>query len=146
MAEDTTLFLTRTFAAPRKRVFEAWTKPEVISRWFAAGPDMVPTVAEVDLRVGGKYRIGMKNTAKNVEHIATGVYREIVPDELVAFTWSWEENPGEPGSFVSVEFLERGNSTEMRFTHSRFASKKLRDDHNQGWIACFAELDKVLSK
>ena len=145
MAEDTTLFITQTFAVPRKRVFDAWTKPEVISQWFAAGPDMVPTIAEIDLRVGGKYRIGMKNKEKNVEHIATGVYREIVPNERVAFTWSWEGNSGEPESFVSVELIERGSSTEMRLTHSRFADKKTRDDHNQGWVACFGELEKVLS-
>ena len=145
MAEDTTLFMKRTFAVPRNQVFEAWTNPDMIRQWFAAGPDMVPTIAEVDLRVGGKYRIGMKNKAKNVEHIATGIYREIIPNERVAFTWSWEGSQGEPESFVIVELIEQGEATEMRFTHSRFADKKARDGHNEGWIACFAELEKALA-
>jgi uncharacterized protein YndB with AHSA1/START domain len=144
MAEETTLFLTRTFPVPRRKVFEAWTTPAVMARWFAAGPEMIPTVAEMDLRIGGTYRIGMKHRTKGVEHIATGVYREIIPDSRLSFTWSWEEKPDEHESLVSIEFVEQGDSTEMRFTHSRFANQKLRDDHRHGWDMCFAGLEKSL--
>ena len=145
MAEETTLFLRRTFAAPRKKVFEAWTNPDVIKQWFAAAPDMEPTAAEIDLRVGGAYRIGMRNIPKNIHHTARGVYKEIVPNECISFTSSWEESPDEPESLVTIEFRDAGNSTEMNFTHSRFVSKERRDAHEGGWNGCFARMEKIFS-
>jgi len=145
MAEETTLFLKRIFAAPRTKVFEAWTKPEVIRQWFAASPDMEPTIAEIDLRIGGKYRIGMRNVTKNISHVAKGVYKEIVPNERISFTWSWEEDPDEPESLVTIEFRDAGTATEMNFMHSRFASKQRRDEHEGGWNGCFTRMDKVFA-
>ena len=145
MAEETTLYLKRTFAAPRKKVFEAWTKPEVISQWFAATAEHVPTTAEVDLRVGGKYRIGMKHVPKGIQHTAIGEYKEIIPNERLVFTWAWEERPDEPESLVTIEFRDAGNSTEMNFTHSRFVSKQRRDEHEGGWNGCFARMEKIFS-
>jgi uncharacterized protein YndB with AHSA1/START domain len=91
---ETSLFLKRTFAAPRAKVFEAWTKPEALLNWFAVTPDHVPSVAEVDLRVGGRYRIGMKHRPTGNEHIATGVYQEVVTNERLVFTWRWETTMG----------------------------------------------------
>ena len=140
----TTLYLTRTFAAPRHKVFEAWTRPEVISQWFAASEEHVPSVAEVDLRVGGSYRIGMKHIAKGTEHIATGVYKEIVPDERLVFTWSWEENPNENETLITIEFRDANGSTEMHFRHERFATVKLRDDHQHGWAGCLERLARAM--
>ena len=56
---ETILQISRTFNAPRELVFQAWTQPESLSRWWAAGPRFTTPIAEVDLRVGGKYRLGM---------------------------------------------------------------------------------------
>jgi uncharacterized protein YndB with AHSA1/START domain len=145
MAEETTLYITRTFAAPRQKVFEAWTQPDVIRQWFAAAPDMEGTTAEIDLRVGGTYRIGMRNIPKNIHYTARGVYKEIVPNERITFTWSWEERPDEPESLVTIEFRDAPNSTEMRLTHSRFVSKERCDEHKQGWNGCFARMERVFS-
>ena len=145
MTEETTLYLKRTFAAPRQKVYEAWTKPEVIRQWFAAAPDMEGTTAEIDLRVGGTYRIGMRNIPKNIHHTARGVYKEIVPNERISFTWSWEERPDEPESLVTIEFRDAGNSTEMNLTHSRFVSKQRRDEHEGGWNGCFVRMEKIFS-
>jgi hypothetical protein len=59
---DRTVSLTvaRTFAAPRDRLFQAWTEPQALLTWWAAGPELAPALAEVDLRVGGRYRLGMR--------------------------------------------------------------------------------------
>ena len=142
---ETALFLKRTFAAPRAKVFEAWTKPEMLLNWFAGTPDHVPCIAEVDLRVGGKYRIGMKHRPTGNEHIATGVYQEIVANERLVFTWRWELGGStNDETLVTVQLRDNGGSTEMDFKHERFATQELAERHKQGWESCFAQFEKAV--
>lgn len=141
---ETTLFLKRTFAAPREEVFRAWTKPEEIKQWFAVSDEYVTDIAEVDLRVGGKFRMGMKYVPKGTMHIATGVYKEIQPPEKLVFSWSWEGEPENGETVVSIEFRDQGASTEVIFTHALFPSANVRDQHMQGWKGCFDHLARAL--
>ena len=76
---DITLSLTRTYAAPREAVFRAWTEPEALKQWFGPSDEFTTPIAEVDLRVGGRYRIGMKHPKEEHPHIAAGVYRGVRP-------------------------------------------------------------------
>ena len=142
---DTTLFLKRTFAVPRAKVFEAWTTPEVLQQWFAAGDEYNGSIAEVDLRVGGAYRIGMKHIAKDVEHVAYGTYREIVPNERLVFSWSWEEDQTKEETLVTIELHDTDGGTEMHFKHELFSTTKLRDEHGRGWELCFERMVKALA-
>jgi uncharacterized protein YndB with AHSA1/START domain len=136
-----TLRLRRTFQAPRERVFRAWTSAEELKRWHAPVSHTTPLV-EMDLRVGGKYRITMR-APDGAEHSAVGVYREIDPPKKLVFTWSWEGGDMND-TLVTIEFLERGSATELVLTHELFPNDTVRANHEAGWNAAFEKLTQAL--
>lgn len=147
--QETTLRLQRTFAAPRDQVFKAWTDPQALTRWFAPSDAFTTPIAEVDLKVGGRYRIQMK-APDGQFHTVAGVYREIVSPSKLVFTWAWED--GGCGSkvvmpnvetVVTVEFHQRGPATEMTLTHEYFPNAEERDRHGEGWTGCLSQLAKM---
>ena len=148
-AEDITLEIKRLIKAPRERVFEAWTDPEQLKKWFGPDEELVVPLAKVDLRVGGKYRIQMKRLDGEF-HTAVGTYREVRPPERLVFTWAWEKDGSEPDfgevepseMLVTLEFRARGKQTELVLTQEKFASVESRDRHEQGWTGCFDKLEK----
>lgn len=128
----TELTIRRVIAASRERIFDAWTKPELLEQWW--GPTGVRCIgAEIDLRAGGAYRIGNELPDGRILWIA-GVF-EIVerPRQLV---YSWQVGD-EPASRVTVAFIVLGErSTEVSIHHERIATDALRDDHEHGWGGC----------
>ena len=131
------LEVRRTFNARRERVFAAWTSAEEIQRWSAPGDMKVPT-AVVDLKVGGKYRIVME-APDGTQHPAYGRYEVIEPPSKLVYTWGWESGL-ETDTLVTVEFHERGASTEVVLKQERLTSAESREKHTQGWNGC---LDKL---
>lgn len=143
--QGTSLELTHRFAAPRERVFAAWTDPEVLKQWWAAGATWETPLAEVDAREGGRYRLSMRTDEGEV-HTVFGEYREVRPPERLSYTWTWEEGPGpsmagSENTLVVIEFLEDGDGTIVRLTHSGFATDELRDLHVHGWQGVLANLE-----
>ena len=137
--------VSRTFEANRQRVFRAWTDPELLIRWFA-DDDSDMTVRALDLRVGGRYRF--EGTNAGHAWAIEGVFREVIPPERLVYTWSFPQNPefGEPGeTTVTVEFRERGKSTEVTVTHEGFTNAVARAEHNKGWIGCLDRLGSVVA-
>ena len=143
-ARGEALEVRRTIAAPRQRVFEAWTTPAELKRWAGPGPFVTP-LAEVDLRVGGHYRIHMREP-NGSEHRVFGVYREVDPPRRLVYTWSWENDPEIVESVVTVEFHERGNATEVVLRHEGFPTKESRDRHETGWGGCLKKLATVVTR
>ena len=141
--QDISLILVRTIKAPPEKVFAAWTEPETLKRWMAPGDDMTVALAETDLRVGGRYRIVMRET-NGTEHRVGGIYREIVPGKKLSFTWAWESTP-ENESLVTIELRKNGTGTELTLTHVKFATDQARDMHNQGWSGCLAKLERLMA-
>jgi uncharacterized protein YndB with AHSA1/START domain len=141
---ETVLVLTRTFAAPREKVFRAWTDPALLKKWWAAGPGFTPTVAEIDLRVGGRYRLGMRAPDADADYVVAGTYREVQRPARLVYTWAWE-GAGAPETLVTVEFLDRGAQTEVILTHEQFADASDRDQHASGWSGCLDNLARVLT-
>ena len=139
---ETTLQLRRTFQAPREKVFRAWTDPDQMKHWCAPSADY-ETDAEVDLRVGGKYRIQMKHK-DGATHTAVGEYREVTEPEKLVYTWSWEDG-SMSGSLVTVEFRDLGPATELVLTHECFPTTESRDKHSQGWSGCLGRLEAHLA-
>ena len=148
---QTSLQIKRTYIATREQVFRAWTNPDALKKWFGPSDDFKTPVAEVDLRVGGTYRIQM--IAPNGEsHAVGGIYKEISSPEKLVFTWMWEEGvscdggPPEPPveTLVTLEFFERGNETDVVLTHERFPNVGSRDKHNEGWAGCLGRLEQGL--
>jgi uncharacterized protein YndB with AHSA1/START domain len=140
---ETTLFVARTFAAPREEVFRAWTDPEALKEWWAAGPGFTTPVAEVDLRVGGRYRLGMKAPDQELPYVVGGTYREIERPARLVYTWAWEGSNA-PETLVTVEFRDRGSLTEVVLTHEHFADATDRDRHAAGWNGCLDRLAQVI--
>ena len=139
----TALHLTRTFAAPRKSVFGAWTDPEALKRWFGPVGYSTPS-AEVDLRVGGQYRLGMRKLPDGDIFYLTGAYREVRPPEKLVYTWRWESEPELGETIVTVEFRDLGNATEVVLTQELFPTEKARDDHDKGWNSCLDRLAQAV--
>ena len=111
-AEDQIL-ITREFDAPRHLVYEAWTTPELVRRWWSARRGVV-TVAEIDLRVGGTWRSVMV-TEDGLEVAFHGEYREIVPNERIVTTEVYEmpDVPEPEGTLNTATFTEAGGRTTL---------------------------------
>ena len=139
------LVIRRRFAAPRARVYAAWTQPEQMRQWAGPGSFTVPEM-ESDLRVGGAYRMTMQKPGG--ERMAVGgVYREVTEPERISYTWRWEEDsPAEEvDTLVTVEFRDLGDETELVLTHEQFASDESRANHEGGWDASLDNLAQFLA-
>ena len=100
----------RRFAATPERVFDAWTQPEVLTEWWSAGPSHRPGLAEVDLRVGGRYRLSMIDD-DGVETVVGGEYVEVRRPDRLAFTWRWLEG-GEDPTAGTTSLVEIDSETD----------------------------------
>lgn len=120
------IVITRVFEAPRRLVFEAYTRPELVKRWLL-GPDgwSLP-VCEIDLRVGGNYRYVWKNDADGREMGMGGVYREVFPPERIVAAEKFDDAwyPGE--AVVSIVLVENGGRTTLTQT-ILYDSRETRD-------------------
>jgi len=143
LSPDTTLTLRRTFRAPRDKVFRAWTSAKELAQWFAPSAEYLTKVPELDLKVGGKYKVEMQHKGGNVNTVG-GTYREIKPPEKIAFTWRWENDPAGQESLVTIEFLDLGPSTEILLTHTQLPNAEQRDKHAHGWNGCLDRLDRFV--
>jgi uncharacterized protein YndB with AHSA1/START domain len=129
--ERTTLRIERRLAAPRKLVFDAWTDPALFARWFTP-PGGRSSDAEIDLRVGGDWRVTMHPPTWPTCH-AFGTYLEIDPPARLAYTLAWSRAPFGPESLVTVEFNELDGETELVLTHERLGTRRGRAGHAWGW-------------
>ena len=146
IGQETALQLEHRYAAPRDQVFDAWTNPEVLKRWWAAAPTWGTPLAEVDAREGGRYRLSMR-TDTGAVHTVSGEYREVRPPERLAYTWKWEEGPdpvmaGSEDTLVEIDFLEDGEGTLVKLAHSGFTTAEIRDMHTHGWQSVLANLER----
>ena len=129
---DPFIRLNRTFSAPREKVFQAWTEPETLKKWWGPVGASTPVV-EIDLQVGGKYRFGMKFPDEEIFYV-NGTYREVQSPERLVFTWRWERPDMDFGETqVTVEFHERGGATEVTLTHEKFPVVEVAERHRLGW-------------
>lgn len=141
---DLTLVIERKFAATPERVFAAFTDASILSNWFGPENMEVPE-ADMDVRVGGAYRIRMQSKNGEEDHTVAGVYREIDPPKKLSFTWAWQgdEMPGVE-TLVTLEFAATEAGTTMTLTQEGFEQASFRDHHNEGWCSSFNCLDAVL--
>ncbi len=135
------LTMTRSFDAPREQVWEAWTTPEILARWW--WPARFGTTYQVDLRVGGRYSFRTADLPNMGVLAVSGTYLEIRRPERLVYTWQWE-NQDEPATCVTVEFLDRGDTTELHITHQGFAGEGDCNNHTIGWNDCLDRLQEML--
>jgi len=143
---DSVLQIRRIYRASRERVFQAWTDPNQLKKWFAVSEGFNTPIAEVDLQVGSRFRIGMQPPGDDAILIAGGVYRQISPPEKLVFTWRWESpDPNEPETLVTVEFFEQEDGTEVVLKHELFTGIPQRNQHGDGWKGCLEQLDHFIN-
>jgi uncharacterized protein YndB with AHSA1/START domain len=141
VATRPSLTLKRRLNAPPAKVYRAWTDPEKMMRWYA--PANAETLAaETDARVGGRFRVLMR-TDDGQEHDVRGVYREVVPDEKLVFTWQWRSKP-EWESLVTVTLKRDGDATILTLIHEQIPDDAERDGHRNGWGGALDKLAHVV--
>jgi len=138
------LRIERTFDAPAERVFAAWTSEEVLRRWLHGMQGWKTPIAEVDLRVGGRIRIVMRDPSDGAEAGATGEYRVVEPPHRLVFTWVWDDQP-ERMQLIELEFAERDGATTVLMTNSSIPSDERRASQQRGWNVCLDNLERVLA-
>ena len=144
LTERPSLTLTRRFRARPEKVWSAWTEPEKLIGWFCTAKAKPGTFhAELELRVGGRYRISFDSESGEYNEVG-GVYREVVPHERLVFSWAWHSTP-ERESLVTVSIRPDGDGALMVFTHEQFFDEQARDGHAKGWSELFAQLEKLLA-
>lgn len=123
--DDREIVMTRAFQAPRRLVFDALTKPELVKRWLIGPPGWSMPVCEIDLKVGGSYRYVWRHT-DGKEMGVRGVYRDIVPEERVICTERFDEAwyPGE--ALLTTTLVEQDGKTTLTST-VLYVSKEARD-------------------
>ena len=106
------LAISRSFDAPRGEVFQAWTDPARIVRWWGPRGFRIPS-CRMDVREGGAWRVCMRSP-EGTDHWVQGVFREVAEPDRLAFTWAWEDEDGKPGheTVVKVDFTEQGGRTQ----------------------------------
>jgi uncharacterized protein YndB with AHSA1/START domain len=141
-AAKPSLTLKRRFKAPPAKVFAAFTDPAKVKHWMGPG-EMKAMHAESDTRVGGRYRWVMQ-APNGEQHDVGGVYREVVPNEKLVFTWAWKSTP-ERESLVTVLLKPDGEGTLLTLTHEQFFDEAARDRHQYGWNSALDKLETSLA-
>jgi uncharacterized protein YndB with AHSA1/START domain len=143
-AGDEVVQITRLIDAPREEVFQAWTDPAHLRQWWGPGEFTCPA-ADMDLRVGGGYRLVMQAGAGD-PFVLGGVFREVEPPTRLVYTWRWETGPAADGSesLVTVEFHDRGPQTELVLTHSEFPESHGPAPYAMGWEGGLVKLERLL--
>ena len=147
LAEKPSLTLSRHYPVAPEKVWRAWTDPEAIKRWWGPGGQEPVSLAELDVRVGGRFRI-VFGGSDGKAHEVQGVYREVLPPRKLVFTWTWPRTTPERESLVSIVFREarsdEGVGTELDFRHEQLFDEAVRDGHRRGWTESLAKLAEYL--
>ena len=142
MSSKPSLTIRRRLNASPAKVYDAWTDPAKMMRWF--GPSQAETLrAETDPKVGGRFRVLMR-TSDGEEHGVSGVYREVVRDEKLVFTWAWRSTP-ERESLVTVALKPDGDGVVLTLTHEQFFDEAARDAHREGWTGAVDKLEQYFA-
>ena len=143
MSDDTTLVIEREFEASPERIYEAWTTPEILQRWWGPEGVGIPDL-DLDVREGGAWTTTMKSDQG--ERIVSGKYVTLEPPNRLVFTWGWIDN-GTRGQETEVEIvlIKAGAKTTMILTQKVFADVENRNNHQFGWKSSFKKLEQLLA-
>lgn len=136
--DSTVLVLRRVFPAPRQRVFNAWIEPEALEHWLKPRGISIK-VSKLEARVGGSFHFDLANG-----NTIFGTYLHIVPPDKLVFTWLGNALPGKE-TIVTLDFLDRGNETEVVLTHEHLDTPEMYALFSSGWLPMLDTLAEVLT-
>jgi uncharacterized protein YndB with AHSA1/START domain len=137
------LRIERTYPASAEEVFDAWTSPEVMRRWFHVWPDWETPEAEVDLRVGGKVRVVMRKP-DGTHTEARGEYTLIERPHRLVMSWTFDDDPSNQ-QLLDLSLSESEGSTTVLMVNSGISTDRRRERQQEGWQGCFDQLERALA-
>ena len=146
------LTIDRHYPVAAEKVWRAWTDPEALKRWWGPGGPEQVSLVQLDVRVGGRFRIVFGGPHGN-EHEVQGVYKAVVPPTFntlgkLVFTWTWPNSTPDRESLVTIVFRQavvgEKAGTELAFKHEQFFDEAARDGHKRGWGEALAKLEGYL--
>lgn len=141
-----TLRLQRRFDASPNKVYQAWTRPEALKLWWCPA-GWLPAEIEVDLRVGGAFRIGMCRESGTQRVSVFGCFLDVRPAARLVYTWQWDGAfAAMPETRVTIEFRAVEDGTEVALTHEHIAAMPICTQHLSGWLAASGRLHDMLRR
>ena len=144
MAEELTLHLERVLPASPSLVFKMHSEPDLLARWWGPKGFSAPSI-ELDLRVGGDYRIAMQPPTGD-SFILAGEFRDVDPGTRLSYTFRWEPpDADDRETVVVVSLRNRGESTALTVDQEPFATDARRALREQGWTESLDRLEELIS-
>jgi uncharacterized protein YndB with AHSA1/START domain len=141
ITKDSVLIET-TIHASVEKVWEAWTEPSVVMKWFGSDPKGEGLRANLDVHPGGTYEVTFKDSDQT-EHTCSGIYHAVENLSKLTFTWHWKNEPGVE-SFIVLLLTKEREVTKMRFEHMNLGSGS-KHNYAEGWKSTFLKLEKLLA-
>src|SRR5688500_863783 len=123
--DESSIFIETTFKASIEKIWEAWTNPKLIMKWFGSDPKGQGLQAKLDVRPGGYFEITFQDSDLT-EHTCSGIYDEVKVLNKLTFSWQWKNEQGVE-SFVTLLLTPYGKSTKMQFQHKDLGSCSKHD-------------------
>ena len=139
--------MSRVFRGSIDQLYSAWTKPEMIRRWLHPGPEWSNPLVEMNLIIGGAYRFGFSHPDEHVDHVVGGTFVEIIHQERLVYTWTWEPPHDDAGieTLVTVQFSAHEEGTLVKLKHERFPTLRLCKMHKDGWVDTLECLQSLIN-
>ncbi|MCY1127364.1 SRPBCC domain-containing protein [Frigidibacter sp. RF13] len=136
---DLRLTVSRTIAAPARKVYDAWLNAETLARFMLPAEGVTVTDCTTDPRVGGRFSMIMRVGERDIPH--AGTYHELTPHSRIRF--GWESPFSADDSEVTIDLAPEATGTKVTLTHVRFPSDESRDNHEAGWGRILDVLGKL---
>ena len=144
MASELTVHLERVLPVPRSLVFRMHVEPDLLTQWWGPKGFSAPSI-ELDLRVGGGYRIAMQPPAGQ-GFLLSGEFRDVDPANRLAYTFRWEPPaPDDQETVVAFALRNLGESTALTIDQGAFATEERRALHEQGWTESLDRLQGLIT-
>ena len=143
VADDLELRIERLIAAPPEQVYNYWTDPSLMVKWFGPEGYDIPE-SSFDVRVGGHWAATMRRPDGTRLRVS-GIYRTLEPPRRVAFTWAWVNDQGERGheTTVTVTCETAPGGTRMTLLQREFQTVEQCAAHNTGWTSAFKKFERM---
>jgi len=145
-----TIKVSRLIRAPRERVFEAWTHPDLRRKWWQHGQGLA--ACDINARPGGRYRMTQIGGSceefpvpSDFEWVMEGEFLEVTRPSRLVFTWNVNHNPPVVNNRVTIDLREVPGGTEVTITHEGIETPQLRDGTHEGWSSLLDSMAEVLA-